>query len=212
MSPALASRFLPLSHWGAPFLYVFNGIIQWIPSSGMFKSSCFFTFIIHLNPRCALCSRFVSNFFLFSQLLNLSRVLSPQASFIIQLIKIHLQRGRPRFDSWVGKIPWRRDRLPTTVFSGLPYGFPCGSAGKESALQCRRSGFDPRVGKSPWRRERLPNQYSGLENSKDSPWSHKKFDMTGEGNGTPLQYSCLENPMDGGAWWAAVHGVTKSRT
>ena len=33
-----------------------------------------------------------------------------------------------------------------------------------------------------------------------------------EGNGTPLQYSCLENPMDGGAWWAAVHGVTKSWT
>ena len=32
-----------------------------------------------------------------------------------------------------------------------------------------------------------------------------------EGNGTPLQYSCLENPMDGGAWWAAVHGVAKSR-
>ena len=34
----------------------------------------------------------------------------------------------------------------------------------------------------------------------------------GEGNGTPLQYSCLENPMDRGAWWAAVHGVAKSRT
>ena len=34
----------------------------------------------------------------------------------------------------------------------------------------------------------------------------------GEGNGTPLQYCCLENPMDGGAWWAAVHGVTKSQT
>ena len=33
-----------------------------------------------------------------------------------------------------------------------------------------------------------------------------------EGNGTPLQYSCLENPMDGGAWWTAVHGVAKSRT
>ena len=32
-----------------------------------------------------------------------------------------------------------------------------------------------------------------------------------EGNGTPLQYSCLENPMDGGAWWAAVHGIAKSR-
>ena len=36
--------------------------------------------------------------------------------------------------------------------------------------------------------------------------------ITGEGNGTPLQYACLENPMDGGAWWAAVHGVAKSRT
>ena len=34
----------------------------------------------------------------------------------------------------------------------------------------------------------------------------------GEGDGTPLQYSCLENPMDGGAWKAAVHGVAKSRT
>ena len=40
-----------------------------------------------------------------------------------------------------------------------------------------------------------------------------EFEQTfGEGNGTPLQYSCLENPMDGGAWWAAVHGIAKSRT
>ena len=36
--------------------------------------------------------------------------------------------------------------------------------------------------------------------------------VVGEGNGTPLQYSCLENPMDGGAWKAAVHGVAESRT
>ena len=36
--------------------------------------------------------------------------------------------------------------------------------------------------------------------------------VIGEGNGTPLQYSCLTNPMDGGAWWAAVHGVAQSRT
>ena len=35
---------------------------------------------------------------------------------------------------------------------------------------------------------------------------------SGQGNGNPLQYSCLENPMDGGAWWAIVHGVAKSRT
>ena len=37
-------------------------------------------------------------------------------------------------------------------------------------------------------------------------------DSPGEGNGNPLQYSCLENPMDGGAWWATVHGVAKSWT
>ena len=49
-----------------------------------------------------------------------------------------------------------------------------------------------------------------------TPWSHKELDMaeqlTGEGNGTPLQYSCLENPMDGGAWKVAVHGVDEGRT
>ena len=57
-----------------------------------------------------------------------------------------------------------------------------------------------------------------------SPWGRKESDMTerlhfhfslsciGEGNGKPLQYSCLENPRDGGAWWAAVYGVAQSRT
>ena len=38
------------------------------------------------------------------------------------------------------------------------------------------------------------------------------MDTFGEGNGNPLQYSCLESPKDGGTWWAAVHGVTKSWT
>ena len=49
-----------------------------------------------------------------------------------------------------------------------------------------------------------------------SKWLHSVWWCPGssirEGNGTPLQYSCLENPIDGGAWWAAVHGVTKSQT
>ena len=49
-----------------------------------------------------------------------------------------------------------------------------------------------------------------------SPWGCQELDMTEqltrEGNGTPVQYSCLENPMDGEAWWAAVHGVARSRT
>ena len=38
------------------------------------------------------------------------------------------------------------------------------------------------------------------------------LNLNGEGDSTPLQYSCLENPMEGGAWWAAVHGVVKSQT
>ena len=38
------------------------------------------------------------------------------------------------------------------------------------------------------------------------------LEILGEGNDTPLQYSCLENPMDGGAWWTTVHGVAKSQT
>ena len=38
------------------------------------------------------------------------------------------------------------------------------------------------------------------------------YSLIGEGNGNPLQNSCLENPMDGGAWWVAVHGVAQSRT
>ena len=61
--------------------------------------------------------------------------------------------------------------------------FPGGSAGKESACNVGDPGLVP-----------------GLERS------------TGKGTGNPLQYSCLENPMDRGAWQTAVHGVTKSWT
>ena len=47
-------------------------------------------------------------------------------------------------------------------------------------------------------------------NSRDASLIPGSGTSSGEGNGTPLQYSCLENPMDRGAWWATVHGVTKS--
>ena len=55
---------------------------------------------------------------------------------------------------------------------------------------------------------------SFLYESTDPGEAIKKTFITSleEGDGSPLQYSCLENPMDKGAWWAAVHGVTKSRT
>ena len=57
-------------------------------------------------------------------------------------------------------------------------------------------------------------QLSDYHTTHDALWRHKYLlaPSVGEGNGTPIQYSCLENPMDGGAWWAAVHGVVKSRT
>ena len=61
--------------------------------------------------------------------------------------------------------------------------FPGGSDGKASAYNAGDPGSIPRLGRPP-----------------------------GEGNGNPLQYSSLENPMDGGAWLATVHGVPKSRT
>jgi len=47
---------------------------------------------------------------------------------------------------------------------------------------------------------------------KNAPTARQLHSSHGEGNGNPLQYSCLENPMDKGAWWAAVYGVAKSRT
>ena len=76
---------------------------------------------------------------------------------------IRLQCRRPHFDSWVGKICWRRDRLPNPVFLG----FPCGSAGKESA--CNVGDLVQTLGwKDPLEKEKAnPLQYSGLENSVD---------------------------------------------
>ena len=60
------------------------------------------------------------------------------------------------------------------------------------------------VGCSPW----------GLEESDTTERLHFPFSLSciGEGNGNQLQWSCLENPRDGGAWWAAVYGVAQSRT
>ena len=59
----------------------------------------------------------------------------------------------------------------------------------------------------------LPGEFHGQRSLAGyRPWNCKESDTIGEGDGTPLQHSCLANPMDGGAWWAAVHGVAKSQT
>ena len=82
---------------------------------------------------------------------------------VAQLVKNRLQCRRPWFDSWVGKFPWRRDRLPTPVFLS----FPGGSEGKESTCNAGDPGSIPGSGRSPGEGIGYPLQYSGLENSMD---------------------------------------------
>ena len=84
------------------------------------------------------------------------------ASLRAQLVK-NPPAGRPWFDSWVRKIPRRRDRLPTPVFLG----FPCGSAGKESACNMGDLCSIHGLGRSSGEGKGYPLQYSGLENSMD---------------------------------------------
>ena len=87
-----------------------------------------------------------------------------RASLIVQLVKNPPAiQERPQFDSWVGKISWRRDRLPTPVFLG----FPCGSVGKASTCNAGDLGSIPGLGRSPGEGKSYPLKYSGLENSKD---------------------------------------------
>ena len=68
--------------------------------------------------------------------------------------------------------------------------------------------------KIPWTEEPGRVQSMGSEQSDTTERLHFHFSLSciGEGNGNPLQCSCLENPRDGGAWWAAVYGITQSRT
>ena len=66
------------------------------------------------------------------------------------------------------------DRLPTPIFSG----FPCGSAGKESACSVGDLSLIPELGRFPGEGKGYPIQYSGLENSMDSPLGHKESDTT----------------------------------
>ena len=84
-------------------------------------------------------------------------------------------------------------------------------------MQCSRLWQPPPVllpGKSHGRRSLVGCSPWGHEESDTTEQLHFHFSLSciGEGNGNPLQCSCLENPKDGGAWWAAVYGVTQSRT
>ena len=84
-------------------------------------------------------------------------------------------------------LKWRRHWHPTPVL-----------------LPGKSHGWRSLEGCSPWGRW-------GSDTTKQLPF-HFSLSCIGEGNGNPLQCSCLENPRDGGAWWAAVYGVAQSRT
>ena len=68
--------------------------------------------------------------------------------------------------------------------------------------------------KIPWAEEPIGCSPQGCEELATTERLHFHFSLSciGEGNGNPLKCSCLENPRDGGAWWAAVYGVTQSQT
>ena len=85
--------------------------------------------------------------------------------------------------NWVGSIKERKQWHPTPVL--LP-------------------------GKIPWMEE--PDRLQSMGSLRVGHGWATSLSCTGEGNGNPLQCSCLENPRDGGAWWAAVYGVAQSRT
>ena len=84
-------------------------------------------------------------------------------------------------------VPQRRQWQPTPVL-----------------LPGKSHGWRSLVGHSPW----------GCQESDTTEWLHFHFSLSciGEGNGNPLWCSCLDNPRNGGAWWAAVYGVAQSRT
>ena len=88
------------------------------------------------------------------------------------------------WETWVQFLGWE-DPLEEEMATQLLRGFRSGASGKEptSAGDVRDLGWIPRSGRSP-----------------------------GGGHGNPLQKSCLENPMDRGAWWAMVHRIARSRT
>ena len=132
----------------------------------------------------------------------------------------------------------RHTQTPTskTVFCKIlnTQGLPWWLSGKESAcqcLQCRRRGFDPWVRKIPWRRAWqptpvfLPGKSHGQRSLVGySPWDREESDTTerlhfhfslsctGEGNGNPLQCSCLESPRDGSLVGRCLWGRTESDT
>ena len=109
-----------------------------------------------------------------------------------------LKESSPQIHRRITKYCWKSSYLePRVVLISLAIGI-------ELLLPRKSYGQRSLVGCSPW----------GREESDMTERLHFHFSLSciGEGNGNPLQCSCLENPRDGGAWWAAICGVAQSRT
>ena len=152
-----------------------------------------------------------------------------------QSIKVCLKCRRPRFDPWVGNIPWRRKWQPD--FSILAWEIPRTEESGRLQTQLKQLSRHSRIARFVWsQRVRvdwatkptyLPTSsniwasYMALvvknwlanKRCRFSPIAGEDHPLSmGRGHGNPLQFSCLEYPMDRGAWLATVHRVTKSRT
>jgi len=119
---------------------------------------------------------------------------------VAQLVKICLQCRRYGFDPWVGKIPWRRKRLPTPVFWPREFHGLYSPWGHKESDMTEQLSFHFR-----W----LLASAGDIRDAGSIPGSGRS---SGEGHGNTLQYSCLENPMDRGTCRTAVHRVSKSQT
>ena len=127
------------------------------------------------------------------------------ASLIAQLDKEYTYNARLQLNSWVGKIHWRRDRLPTPIFLG----FPGGSVAKESTCNAGDLGSISGLERSPGERKDYPLQYSGLENSMGcpSPWGCRESDTTEQlalsMTNDVEHFSCSSSPSGCLLWWSA---------
>ena len=111
------------------------------------------------------------------------------ASLVAQWVKNRPQCRRPGFDPWVGRIPWRRERLPTPVFwPGEFHGLYIVHGVTKSPMELNNFHITSNR-LSKYLKQKLTELKGGINSS------------TGEGNGTPLQYSCLENPKVGCSSW-----------
>ena len=148
--------------------------------------------IIKLHAFCKPSFKLIGLLFCWPIILNRAQGLTAEKYLTSQNISAFWQRPWliyiKRVNTWAVRcLSWRRQWHPTPVF------LPGKSHGRRSLVGC-----------SPW----------GRQESDTTERLHFHFSLSciGEGYGNPLQCSCLENPRDGGAWWAAVSGVAQSWT